>query len=282
MELAIGAVAAVVAGGIGLFVGRSRGRSAGLAEGRGEADARVRSLIEAVKRGRPPKELAAGTAEAELHEALAEGWAPRGSERQAALREAVGRVSAFLDLRVRRPLADAADDVDQAELLDRIERALGALEDLDFFIEKTDGSSEGANLVSLAQRISREFASDQDVAVRLLLETGSVRAMVNPTALMDALYLILHNAGRFGGGTTIDLSVSESDGRAHIVVRDRGEGFSEEAFARAFDPFYSTTEDGLGLGLPHARKVIEGMGGSITLRNVPDGGAEVEITLPTA
>lgn len=282
MELAIAAVAAVTAAGIGLFVGQSRGRSAGLAEGRGEAEARVRSLIEAVKRGRSPQELAAGTAEAELHEALAEGWAPRESERLAALREAVGRVGAFLDLRVRRPLADAQDSADQDELLDRIGRALGALEDLDFFIETTEGSSEGANLVSLAQRISREFASDQDVAVRLLLETGVVRAMVNPTALMDALYLILHNAARFGGGTTIDLSVSESDGRARIVVRDRGEGFSEEAFARAFDPFYSTSEDGLGLGLPHARKVIEGMGGSITLRNVPDGGAEVEISLPTA
>jgi signal transduction histidine kinase len=76
----------------------------------------------------------------------------------------------------------------------------------------------------------------------------------------------------------VDLTVEESDGRAMIVVRDRGDGFSEEAFARAFDPFYSTSDVGLGLGLPHARKVIESMGGSIELRNVPDGGAEVEIS----
>ena len=106
----------------------------------------------------------------------------------------------------------------------------------------------------------------------------AVRRDVSASALMDALYLVLHNAGRFGNGAKVDLTVEESDGRARIVVRDRGSGFSEEAFSRAFDPFYSTSDAGLGLGLPHARKVIESMGGSIELRNVPDGGAEVEIS----
>ena len=95
---------------------------------------------------------------------------------------------------------------------------------------------------------------------------------------MDALYLVLHNAGRFGGGGTVDVTVVGENGRALVRVRDRGEGFSEEASKRAFDPFYSTTSDGLGLGLPHARKSIEGMGGQIELSNVPDGGAEVEIS----
>jgi two-component system C4-dicarboxylate transport sensor histidine kinase DctB len=65
-----------------------------------------------------------------------------------------------------------------------------------------------------------------------------------------------------------------------VKVRDRGPGFTEEAFERAFDPFFSTTDDGLGLGLPHARRAVEGMGGRIELRNVPDGGAEVELSFP--
>jgi signal transduction histidine kinase len=99
---------------------------------------------------------------------------------------------------------------------------------------------------------------------------------------MDALYLVLHNASRFGRGQTIDLTVAQQGARAALRVRDHGPGFSEEAFRRAFDPFYSTSEDGLGLGLPHARKLLEAMGGSIQLRNVPDGGAEVEISLPTS
>ncbi len=118
--------------------------------------------------------------------------------------------------------------------------------------------------------------------MRLQLGSSAVRALVNPPALMDALYLVLHNAARFGGGGTIDLTVDQGDGRARVVVRDRGEGFSEEAFSKAFDPFYSTSNEGLGLGLPHARKVVEEMGGRIELRNVPDGGAEVELSFATA
>ena len=159
---------------------------------------------------------------------------------------------------------------------------MGALQDLDFFIGDIGEAREVTDLAALAQGVSREFAADQDLGVRLRLPGVPVRAVVNRSALMDALYLVLHNAGRFGGGTTVDLTVEESDGRARMVVRDRGDGFSEEAFARAFDPFYSTTDDGLGLGLPHARKVVEGMDGRIELSNVPDGGAEVAMSFAVA
>lgn len=278
MDLTIAIVAAIVLGAIGLFVGRSGGRNAGLAQGRDEADGRMRSLIEAVRRGQAPKGLAAGSAEAELQAALEQGWAPREAEREAALREAIGRVSTFLDTNVRSPLTGFGADVTGAELVERIDRALGSLQDLEFYIEEVGTAREGTDLVALAQGVAREFAADQRVGVRLRLSGGAVRREVNPSALMDALYLVLHNAGRFGGGANVDLTVEESDGRARIVVRDRGDGFSKEAFSRAFDPFYSTSDAGLGLGLPHARKVIESMGGSIELRNVPDGGAEVEIS----
>lgn len=281
MEVVIGVVAGLVLGAVGLSVGLARGRKAGEEEGRGEVDARLRSLIEALRRGKIPSDVGAGTPEAALKSALAEGWAPREQEREAALREAVGRVSAFLEKSVREPLTGFDERADAAELRDGIERALGALEDLDFFVREADETRQGTDLVPLAQRVTKEFVNDQGLGVRLQMTDASVRTSVNPTALMDALYLVLHNAGRFGGGETIDVTVSKADGRAKIVVRDRGSGFSEEAFRRAFDPFYSTSDDGLGLGLPHARRVVEGMGGRIDLRNVPDGGAEVEISFPS-
>lgn len=289
MEFVIAVAAAVVFGAVGLLVGRSsgraagveEGRSAGLAEGRKEAEGRLRGVIEAVERGREPAGLKAGTPEAELQAALRRGWAPREAEREAALREAVGRVSGFLDRSVRAHLTGLDETAGPDQLRAGIERALGSLQDLDFFLGEATLTTEGTNLASLAQGVSREFANDQGVAVRLLLEKSTVRAVVSPVALMDALYLVLHNAARFGGGSTIDLTVAESGGQARIVVRDRGRGFTEEAFARAFDPFYSTTPDGLGLGLPHVRKLVEEMGGRIELRNVPDGGAEVELSFPT-
>jgi signal transduction histidine kinase len=252
-----------------------------LEDGTRETAERLRAVVEAVRRGKIPSDVTAGTPEAALQQALRDGWAPREAERQAALREAVGRVSSFLQRSVREPLTGFSERSDAAELRERIARALGALEDLDFFVREADEAREGTDLSALAQRVSKEFVTDQGLGVRLMLSGAAVRATVNPAALMDALYLVLHNASRFGMGQTVDLAVQGDGGRARITVRDRGAGFSEEAFRRAFDPFYSTSEDGLGLGLPHARKVIEGMGGRIDLRNVPDGGAEVEISFPS-
>ena len=297
MQVVIGlVVGAVVFGALGLWLGTTRGerrgreagraagleagRQEGLAAARTEAEARLRALVEAVRRGRVPPGLAAGSPEAELQRALQEGWAPREAERAAALREAVGRVSAFLEKSVRGPLAGIAEGATPAELRERIARALGALQDLDFFGKEVPAERQGTDLGALVQRVSKEFVSDQGIGVRLAMSDVGVRATVNAAALMDALYLVLHNAGRFGERQTVDLGVTRDGSRVKITVRDRGRGFSEEAFRRAFDPFYSTSEEGLGLGLPHARKVIEAMGGRIELRNVPDGGAEVEISFP--
>ena len=288
--IAIGVVLAIV----GFVAGRGMGKAAGAAEGRNEgleagrdegrreAETQLEAVVEAIARGRRPSGVQPGSAVAKLQRALEAGWAPREEERQEALREAISRVGAFLDKSVRAPLAGASAAADAAELYERIQHALGALQDLDFFVAEPTLAAEGRDLPPLVQQVTREFAQDQAVGVRIALDGRPVKAKINAAAFMDALYLVLHNAARFGGGHTVDLTVVTENGSACVRVRDRGKGFSEEAFQRAFDPFYSTTDDGLGLGLPHARRIIEGMGGRIQLRNVPDGGGEVEISFPAA
>lgn len=273
IEVGIGVALSVV----GFLLGRSGAHTAGVREGRAKTEQRLAAAAESIRRGRRPQ-VEAGSPEEELYVALEQGWAPRETERQAALKEAIGRVSVFLDASVRVPLAGADTEAHAGELRERIERALGALKDLNFFLEEPTGESERRDLVPLVQHVTREFAADQDVSVRIQLAEASVSAEVNAQVLMDSLYLILHNAGHFGGGMTIDVTVQAVNGRASVTVCDRGDGFTEEAFKRAFDPFYSTSKQGLGLGLPHARALIEGMGGRVELRNVPDGGAEVEVS----
>src|SRR5690606_28690914 len=125
-------------------------------EARTEAQARLRSLVDAVRRGRAPSGIAAGTPEAELQRALEEGWAPRETERAAALREAVGRVSAFLEKSVRGPLTSIPEGATAAELRERIERALGALQDLDFFAKEVPAERQGTDIGALVQRVSKE------------------------------------------------------------------------------------------------------------------------------
>ena len=292
--IVVGVVLAIVGFIVGRASGRSRGESAGRAggrqegldagreEARQEAERQIGRVVEEIARGRRPKGGAAGSVEAELARALDAGWTPRDAERQQALREALGRMSGYLDQAVRAPLSGVSANADAEELRERIDRALGSLQDMEFFLREPAQETEGRDLGALVQQTTREFAQDQAVGVRVSLDGRPVRAKVNGAALMDAFYLLLHNAARFGGGTTVDVTVVTEGGRAVVKVRDRGPGFTEEAFKRAFDPFYSSVADGLGLGLPHARKVVEGMGGAIELRNVPDGGAEVEVSFPSA
>lgn len=284
-------IALLVGAGTGFVLGRGsgrasaldEGRAAGLSEGRKAGTEEGRRMGEEAGRRLGLEEGERAGAEAARKEGFDEGVAhTRRGERDAALREAIGRVSTFLHSQVRAPLAGAGEASDEVELRERIERALGSLADLDFFITETGVARQGADLAKLAQSVSREFAGDHDVAVRVMLGQPTVRAEVNSQAIMDALYLILHNAARFGDGNTVDLTVEQAGSQAKITVRDRGPGFSEEAFKRAFDPFYSTSDEGLGLGLPHARQVVEEMGGAIELRNMPDGGAEVEVSLPVS
>ncbi|MCC7447295.1 MAG: response regulator [Anaerolineae bacterium] len=73
----------------------------------------------------------------------------------------------------------------------------------------------------------------------------------------------------------------------HVVVRDNGGGFSEEALAHAAEPGYTTKVDrgfmrGLGLGLFVASSVIDKHNGRLRLSNRPEGGALVEVWLPQA
>ena len=84
-------------------------------------------------------------------------------------------------------------------------------------------------------------------------------------------------------GNTGDLVVSTVNKRQSIVlsIEDVGLGIPETDLDRVFTPFFTTKTDGTGLGLAYSRKVMEGMGGHIELRNRTDrSGAVLTINLP--
>jgi two-component system sensor kinase FixL len=70
------------------------------------------------------------------------------------------------------------------------------------------------------------------------------------------------------------------DATVHTTVRDYGVGISEEMRERVFDPFFSTKNEGLGMGLAIVRSIVESHGGTITAENADNGGARFEFVLP--
>lgn len=71
----------------------------------------------------------------------------------------------------------------------------------------------------------------------------------------------------------------DGEGQVMVSVEDRGEGFGPDGAARLFDPFYTTKQHGMGLGLSISRSIIEHHGGRIWAESAPSGGAILRFTL---
>ena len=219
----------------------------------------------------------------EMRRCLSAGWAPRSPEEVDLTRRALGRIALFLRHRVEAPLL-AGLDGGERELRNGADEALAGVEDLEFFLEDPPGPQEPEvrNLADVVQEVTRDFASQSTVLVKVQAPQGPVGVRIEPEPLKDAIFLILHNAAEFGGGHPVEVTLGAEGGKARLRFRDKGPGFSAEALSRAMDPFYSTSREGLGLGLPHARRAINSQGGEVFLRNGEGGGAEVEVLLPLA
>jgi PAS domain S-box-containing protein len=70
------------------------------------------------------------------------------------------------------------------------------------------------------------------------------------------------------------------DHTVRTCVRDYGVGISKEMQEQVFDPFFSTKNEGLGMGLSIVRSIVESHGGTITAENADDGGARFHFVLP--
>jgi PAS domain S-box-containing protein len=80
----------------------------------------------------------------------------------------------------------------------------------------------------------------------------------------------------FGTGLTA------GDRRVHVWVGDTGAGIPKDRIETVFEPFYTTKETGMGLGLSVCRTIIKGHGGIIEATNDPGRGATFHLYLPVS
>ena len=82
-------------------------------------------------------------------------------------------------------------------------------------------------------------------------------------------------------GAKIEISWEELADAVRVSVIDDGEGIGEEMFYHMFKRFYRVGKgNGIGLGLPLTKSVMEGQGGMLSAHNIPGGGAAFVMTFP--
>ncbi len=126
---------------------------------------------------------------------------------------------------------------------------------------------------------------------RLLKQYGETpRILADDGRLGQVFINLLVNATQAlaeGGGAQPEIRITTSTdeaGGAVIEVSDTGPGIPAEIISRVFDPFFTTKPVGVGtgLGLPISRNLVEGMGGSLTVRSELGRGTTFRVVLPAA
>ncbi|HKP03784.1 MAG TPA: sensor histidine kinase [Chthoniobacterales bacterium] len=80
---------------------------------------------------------------------------------------------------------------------------------------------------------------------------------------------------------TVRARVDAAQG-VEISVSDTGHGIAAAKLSQVFDPFYTTKADGMGMGLPISRTIVESHGGRLWAENNNNTGATFRFTLPLA
>lgn len=126
----------------------------------------------------------------------------------------------------------------------------------------------------------------QNIEVKTYFEENLPQLDIDPHEFQQVILNLLTNAQQAilnsEGSKTISISTSLHSDLLYIVVSDDGPGVDPKILGKIFEPFFTTKEvgKGTGLGLSICFTTVENMGGSITAKNQPTGGASFTIKLP--
>lgn len=214
---------------------------------------------------------------------------------------ALGRVAAQVAHEVRNPLyglllysTHLKDELagkladDQVELFDNMIKTINQL------TSTTKQILDFARPVRLALR-PVELNSVVSAVLKLLhlqisvngIEVEFDQCHSDPIARIDEaciraalLNLILNAVESMPTGGILSITSTTAGEMASLVIKDTGSGMSEERVKKIFEPFSSDKTNGLGLGMPYAKKIIEEHGGNILVESKPGEGTQVWINLP--
>lgn len=141
-------------------------------------------------------------------------------------------------------------------------------------------------LISEANALALVGSREQGIEVQLNLDPNTDKIFVDRIQVQQVLVNLIRNAIEAMTASEVrTLAIASSagpDGLVTISVEDTGSGISEELAPQLFQPFVTSKEAGMGIGLSICRTIVEAHGGRIWFEARPEGGTTFRFTLPAA
>ncbi len=176
-----------------------------------------------------------------------------------------------------------------ADYLDRIASEVGRVENLlrslKSFSLYEQPELRPLDMAAFVEQFVK-LVGDQARQSGITLETETASgcwAICDPRALQQVMLNLFANASdalRGREAPELRVLVGSSDGLVGLRMVDNGDGVGEEEARNLFKPFFTTKENGTGLGLVISRKLLAKMGGTITVESRPGRGTTVHLALP--
>ncbi len=172
---------------------------------------------------------------------------------------------------------------------------LGLIEDLLDISRAETGTLEvredEINLSAIVEqniRMFRAAAGQKGITLTALMPDEEVWMFADERLMRQAIGHLMSNAVKFSnsGDIAVELRLGSS-GTISIVIEDTGVGMDAAAVRRVVEPFVqvesalSREHDGMGLGLPLAKKIVELHDGRLALESAPEEGTRVTLSFPS-
>lgn len=137
------------------------------------------------------------------------------------------------------------------------------------------------NTILRAGESCRTKAEAKGVTLEIQLPSAPVIIAIDNFHIERALINLIDNAvDASQQGEPVSITAATDSNEIVITIKDQGAGMDSETLSNLFMPFYTTKNEGTGLGMPISRKVIEAHAGTLGITSKQGVGTEAKIRLP--
>ena len=138
------------------------------------------------------------------------------------------------------------------------------------------------NVRTVLESFREEFESHL-IEVETDYDPETLDVRLDPILFARAIHNVVQNSiEAMPEGGTLHIATRRENGTCDLVVRDSGPGVNPKDASNIFKPFFSTKENGMGLGLTLADRIVNLHDGRLELTKSAEGGGAFRFSLPVA